>query len=402
VSETGESDRTGGIGTGDGHVSVGSPRDTLTEVRDRGSLAEALYYPRIEFRNTAWVKAAALFYNRIYRIVPRDVHPYDQDEIRPLLEDGTVGSPLDPARYAERAADEFLAKAKDTWSAAAIEGGTGEATTLAQLHEGKIDERLRKLYEELGFKLVNGYFNLPRELAHNYMLYLAQVIANENRLDLVTEEDSAWVASSYFASDGDFDDSPAWLAGEADSPGRFYLFCMLLEEIVPANISAIPVFRIIEFRKEFGPQMREFRASLEDLEEALHASHDPKVWKDRFMEAVQGYKMAIEQYKRASRILKVDGWLGFLGFTETAPAFAAQLLGAGSLSQMILLGAGLAIGAVWSLRSTQRSLRALRSKNPVVGLMDLESDAMDANDRVQGRGRLNLHLTNMMEEYIND
>jgi hypothetical protein len=55
----------------------------------------ALYYPLTALRDASLVKALALFYDRVYRIVPDNVRPDDHEELRPLLEEGCGSWTLD-------------------------------------------------------------------------------------------------------------------------------------------------------------------------------------------------------------------------------------------------------------------------------------------------------------------
>src|SRR5258708_1779895 len=43
-----------------------------------------LYYPHITFPGDAWVKLAAIYWDRLGRIVPQSIHPQDSDTVRRL------------------------------------------------------------------------------------------------------------------------------------------------------------------------------------------------------------------------------------------------------------------------------------------------------------------------------
>src|SRR5437588_12611117 len=46
-----------------------------------------LYYPSIEFNDDAWVKVAALYWDKLGRIVPSGYNPDDSDTIKQLTEE---------------------------------------------------------------------------------------------------------------------------------------------------------------------------------------------------------------------------------------------------------------------------------------------------------------------------
>ncbi len=109
----------------------------------------ALYYPHISLSDSAWVKAAALFYDALYRIVPDGIEPEDSDELKPLLEAGHIGRRIDPVRYAAQASERFLSKLDD-WNAAALTPQEGEYEEMTRIHADKTDERVRALFREAG------------------------------------------------------------------------------------------------------------------------------------------------------------------------------------------------------------------------------------------------------------
>jgi hypothetical protein len=365
-------------------------------------LGSALYYPHISFQNPAWVKAAALFYDRVYRIVPANATPDDPDELKPLLEDGSIGVAIDPKVYVSEAADSFLAKVGNEWSAAALSWSGVSHAPHSPLSDEKVDARIRSILQAEGLGVRDGWFDVPKEFSDNYMLYLARTIARRNGLVSVTNEDAAWTASVYFDCDGQLDEMPSWWAQMPADERKYYLFALFVEALVPANISEIPASRIASFRRDAAGQLKRMRESVSAIHAKLSLASDPQVWKGRFDDAVREYESAIKDYKAKAEDIKVKRWLGFSALGVTAPAFVAQLLNAPDLSMKILLGTGLAIGAVYSLVTTRRELRALRSDNYVSILADLSPGAPDVFHATQGRGGYNFHLTNLMEEYIND
>jgi hypothetical protein len=102
---------------------------------------DALYYPHIALKNPSWIKAMALLYDNIYRIVPDNVNPEDSSELGALLEEGSIGKKIDPAPYSYDVADEFMDKL-DGWNAAALDGDPDGEDTVTQLHVDKTDHKI--------------------------------------------------------------------------------------------------------------------------------------------------------------------------------------------------------------------------------------------------------------------
>jgi hypothetical protein len=65
-------------------------------------LNNALYYPYIAFNDSTWVKAMAMYYENIYRIVSDNIIPDDPEDLQPLLEDSSIGAVIDPVTYPGR------------------------------------------------------------------------------------------------------------------------------------------------------------------------------------------------------------------------------------------------------------------------------------------------------------
>jgi hypothetical protein len=57
-----------------------------------------LYYPFIHFRDEAWLKLSALYWDDVTRIVPKSYAPRDSRDVR-ALEDAGVLKRVDPSSY---------------------------------------------------------------------------------------------------------------------------------------------------------------------------------------------------------------------------------------------------------------------------------------------------------------
>src|SRR5437588_13023546 len=71
------------------------------------SFDSGLYYPYTHFRNAAWLKTAALYYDEIARVVPDPYETRDSIEVEELTEAGILKR-LDHTESAEAVADEFI------------------------------------------------------------------------------------------------------------------------------------------------------------------------------------------------------------------------------------------------------------------------------------------------------
>ena len=364
-------------------------------------IEDALYYPYIGFNNHNWLKAVSLFYNRIYRIVPSNVIPNDSQEVLPLLEDGTIGDGIDPTPYSKDASEEFLDNVEKKWDAAALTYSTEERGNLVRLHTDKTDEKVRNMFISMGYKKMENSMYIPTELASNYMLYLATVISQKNNLSSITENIAAWTATSYFNLDGSFEELTTPFDFVVGNENPFYLFSFIIHNLTLINIADIPAKDILKFRKKRKDEMNNLRYSISKIYNKLGKIEDHKIYMEQVKDTLEECKKAIEEYKKSADLLKVKGWFGIGVMGLPAPYALAKIFKIPDLSTSVLIGTGLAIGAIYSLRSMVQGLRDIRMRNPYSCLALMEGD-FSKYTRQRGGGDINFHLFNCMEEYIND
>lgn len=359
-----------------------------------------LYYPHIGLRNASLTKALALFYDHVYRIVPDNVIPDDNEELQPLLEEGSVGKMIDPAPYSQSASDEFPGKLGE-WDASALDGDPEDRQEISRLHVDKTDQRVRKLFEESGFQSDNDWVSVPVEIASIYMLYLSTVIAKKNNLSLITGDWGAWTGTSYFNLDGQIDHSLThdMLSEYVDDP--FGLFCLLVSEITPTNISEIPADKILAFRLKRSDEITNFRKCLNDLHEELKIINANEIKIDAINAKVKALAKAKSDYQDASDLIKVKGWTGVKMIGFPAPAIFGHLMEIPTASTVVLGATGLALGALFTIKSNVQDLKKLNRDNPASLLIEMDRSFKNYTSS-RGGGDMNYHAWNCMEEFVND
>lgn len=364
-------------------------------------IRNALYYPYIAFSNVSWIKAMAMFYENIYRIVPDNIVPDDPEALQPLLEDSSIGAMIDPAKYTKETADIFLDNIAN-WSAAALTASEAEEKEIAKLHTDKTDKKVKQLFKSLGYKETNKWLHIPTELASNYMLFLATEIGKRNQLNLITNEWAPWTATSYFNLNGGVD-KVIMPYGEGkdiiDDP--FALFCLILSEITPMNIHEIPADKIVNFRLKRKDEISRFRTAVSDLYDELRKLEDPKVRYDFISTKIDDLKKAKADYQKSADIIKAKGWFGvsFMGFP--APVALGTLFNIPVASTVALTIASIAIGGIFNIKNTKAELQKLNKDNPVSCLIQMRS-TFQKYTSFRGGGDMNFHAFSCMEEYVND
>ena len=361
---------------------------------------DALYYPHIGFTNAPLIKSLALFYDRIYRIVPNNLAPEDDSELQPLLEGGLVGAMVDPVKYADGASRDFLSKL-DGWGAAALCHEKKEEAKISRIHRDKIDWEVQRLFENAGYKFDNEWLHVPTKLASNYMLYLDTEIAEKNSLSLVTQNWGAWTGTSYFRLDGQLDESitPETSLELLDDP--YSLFGLIISELLPINIGEIPAEKILQFREKRVDEITRFRQAIFDLENELSTLDAEDIKIDRIQDKVSELERAKLDYQGAADLIKAKKWFGISLMGFPAPIFLGKLLGIPTASTITLGAAGLAIGALYSIKNSRQALHELNKKNVSSYLIALERHFKNYTN-ARGGGDINHHAWNCMEEYVND
>ena len=364
----------------------------------------ALYYPNIAFRNINWLKAMAMYYENIYRIVPNGIIPNDPIELQPLLEDSSIGAMIDPARYAKNTADVFLEKVEN-WHASALVRSDDDDEKFVMLHTSKTDQVVKNLFKSLGYKNTGSWMNIPTGLASNYMLFLATEIGKRNKLNLITSEWAPWTATTYFNLNGGIDESLfPYSSGEEyieliDDP--FALFCLIVSEIVPMNIAEIPAEKIVEFRMKRKDEILSFRMAVEALHGELQSLEDPKVRYDCIIGKIAKLKKAKQEYQDSADIINAKKWFGvsFMGFP--APIGLGSLFGLSTATIAVLTTSSIALGGLFNIKNSKVELRKLQRENPASYLFEM-GRSFKQYTRARGGGDINFHAYNCMEEYIND
>jgi hypothetical protein len=361
----------------------------------------ALYYPNINFHNTSWLKSMAMFYDKIYRIIPNDIIPEDNYDLQPLLEDTSIGRPIDPLNYSKKTSEEFLLK-KDEWDAAALLSNYDEDEQFERIHQDKTDYAVRELFKKLGYQETEEWLYVPTELASNYMLFLAKEIAKKNQLQLITNTWAPWTATTYFNMNGNIDESitPYDLESKYFTD-PFSLYSLILNEITPLNISEIPSHKIIQFREKRKDEIKNFRHTILELYNELQILDDPFVREDKIKDKIKEFQIAQKNYQDSADIIKAKGWFGvsFMGFP--APIALGKLFSIPYASTVALATTGLAIGGLFNIKNTKHELQKLQKENPISALVEMKKSFKNYSS-LRGQKDINYKAYTTMEEYVND
>jgi len=355
----------------------------------------ALYYPTIEFRDSAWLYSAALLWDRIYRIVPSSYVPNDPEDIKTLIDTGEIGIPIHPDTYAKSIAEEFVNKLQSgKWDAAALTCEIPE--DYARLHSDKVDIKLRELIIAKGrAKTEDEWLHVPAEFEAHYMTYLANAIAERNNLSILTDSTPAWTGATYFKYDGEVEDFPR-------EELTHVLAAVVIRDFIPNNINAISPKKLIKFRDKYRDERKRFMSAMQSAAARISSCDDPHIVRDLIQDIKKDVNLALRDYRQSLSVLNIATLTGIYSLTFPALTQVASMATGQGLSVETLAtvsGLGFAMGLVSGLSEGRDKRRKLGKESDYSYLIHLgrvwKKCAMYHND-------YNYYLCREMEEFIND
>ncbi|MFE9693031.1 DUF6236 family protein [Micromonospora sp. NPDC005806] len=378
----------------------------------------ALYHPYVDFRDEAWLKGAVLYWPKIARMVPDTTWTSgDSEAVRQFrdeldcivdvrLRQRDYGGPLDRVEQLFfRFLDLHLAALLPRYGVRRLgidpiaedRAGTGRVEPrdprLASMLPGKVlwslADRLADsgLLVQLQRQRDDGrreplpYLGLHRDLATLYLAVLADAVAAENRMAMVTD-----LPVTLAASGGWTIDSMAAVLLDDPEPASFarpepaQSFAVLaLAVAVPKGLRNVPVRRIIEARRRLQPELLAYRAYLDSLAPALAelgSVPDPAVRSAHLQMLVE--REIVDRIDATGRQLSKLGLepVRALLTTQTlVPPAALAMLGGALDLPPVVTGSGAVAATVVSATATMLGGRnQLRQAHPTGYLLGLRRE----------------------------
>lgn len=329
----------------------------------------ALYYPTIEFNNSKWLWTAALLWDRIYRIVPSGYKPQDSKNILELMSDGTIGDAIDPRKYSRNVADKFINKYNGSdWKAPALGEFKLMSTKYINLHKDKADVRVRNLM--VAKEMDNSkWIEVPEYIAGLYMLYLANNIAKEAKLELITDNSASWCGSNYFQYDGKIDDFETY----SDSPNK--LSYLIMQDFIPENILEVSPKDLLKFRERRKDERHNFLECMDSLALDISGCHEPKIINDIIEDHKKDILNAKKDFKKSMDIIKVVGWTGVK--SAVIPTIMPIMTAVNNLSESTKLwlnSAGIIFGLIAGFLDQKQKINDLKKGYKYNYLLEIKNE----------------------------
>jgi hypothetical protein len=344
-----------------------------------------LYYPFIHFRNEGWLKLAALYWDRMCRIVPVGVSLHDSDEVKRLLDDGGFIENSQPLGAALAVAEPFRNLVATHGDALQAKFGIdhreswpddrhtrlyapGRDPKLAYVFDEKMDKQL--LSDLYGHGLVATRSDDPRwigmhpKLVGVYMMALAEAMALELGARPLTDEAFDHVAVSGFTmkrlaavlleQPELAEPTPAGAEREVEEA----MASLAFSYVMPAAPAHVPAKEIVKLRNTYAEERGLFQAEVANLTANLvnlHDVRDPSVVEQHLKtEYAKTLAPRLERLRKGLRSANIDTVDSAMAVSVALPAgLAAALTAAGlTLAAPATAVAGVAFAA-WTIRRKQ-------------------------------------------------
>ncbi len=364
-----------------------------------------LYYPYIHVRDEAWLKAAALYWPSIRRLVPNRYRKHDNPtayrlaEAQVLRDEDTanmpgVGTVVRSLRAnAHRLTKDYnIERALTTWNGQAWSEGSfcgSICPELAWIHVSKISLDTVDYLTSLGLALPlvsplsgstsSGWIGLHPTLAGVYMTALAVRISEEAQFCPLTDQ----VELRITVPNRDEQSAMRLLLGretdmtEEIEPAGVDTYVMLaMQYAIPKNIVEVPVDDIIKCREELAEELQGFQdyvnsrqAELTELAAIPDGPRHLEAFTDYVEHTIDIPLMKLEKGLALHKLEPARSL--FLTGTFVPPAAAATALSAVGATPAMATATGTvtAIGNAWWQIANVR--RAARSNSPVAYILDV-------------------------------
>lgn len=362
-----------------------------------------LYYPYTHFRDSDWLKLAALYWPNMARIVPPGLPLVDDDVTKALSDE--LGFIIDlPPESGLASTSEKMLRILDDFRDIVVEqyelthgadygiatsGGppmaefvsvshgnssttvrwpgprlgsmsTRSFTTLVGIHNDKLTTLLRHRLRSLRLAIRDGeWLGVHPNIAWAYTSLLTAELAEANNLVPVTDQQVAYSALAWtperFAEL--FFDSFAAPRPHPDPAGAVGLLALRL--VMPVDLSSVPVSKIIKVRRRHGAQFDAFGQLIADaaaeLADELSMVSDPTIL-DTYLanEVTKRFERPLTDLRATLRDVGVESTLNATTIKFELPAAAAAVAGGWLTDEPIVAGAGAAFGLATIRRAARR------------------------------------------------
>ncbi|MFC6421936.1 DUF6236 family protein [Ornithinimicrobium tianjinense] len=379
-------------------------------------LQSALYYPYIHVRDDAWLKAAALYWKRVDRIVPRDYPTRDSRTVKVLGDElGFIESrrPGAAAVEASRLFLDLLEVRGDELAAslrvqpdrgalrehhdAPVDGGLSPGGSIGYIFAEKLSTELISAMVESGLAVgasddhgrhrrlsmsvgSANWIGMDSRLAATYMTVLTRLTADHFHLDPVTDVPLAHVAMDAMSVD---EVARALLGEGMVSPVarpqtlQQRVAVLAIESVIPRRIGLIDATDIVRFRKRHEDLLGDFQKAVASAAQELRQlpeDVDSAILREHVIEVTRRHLLhPRDELRGALQLFGLETARSLV--TLQLPLSASGGVALGALTDPIV-GTGAGVGAVllaYGVNEASRRRELRRRDGAANYLLELES-----------------------------
>ena len=371
-----------------------------------------LYFPYFHFPNDEWLKVSSLYWDKVYRIVPKNYRTDRDTKVVTELEQHSFIRSVNPEEYEgdlNFIKTQFLKlivdhekelvkcygiENRDQWHDVEIVNPNAPPSLdrrFEHIFDKKLDHELIGMLEKTGLAMredesrYSGWIGMHPRLANVYMAALAELLANRTQTNPLTNE-----AINYFAVGGftferlaqvllpDAKVIPTTLAQEELEA---YLANIAIQTVMPKNIYDVSVENIIAIREKYSGQFGVFQDFIHRIVVELpnlKAVEGQQFVNDHLeAEFTKNIKPKLDELDDAINSLGIETVPTILNMEVNVPTVLAGggvLAGAFAVNPILGATAAVAMGIVKIIGDKRKALKNEISKSDVAYLMNIRDD----------------------------
>lgn len=350
--------------------------------------AIGLYYPYIHFQDDLWVKQAALYWDKVARIVPAGYDGlHDSTLVSRLRDELDLVSNYEPEWPTVRAVSEELIELIQEHEGALRERFDpavhleSSTDSLAYLYHTKMDHQLVRVLQESGlgtYRRVGGeadhaWLGVHPRIGQVFMTALASEMARRGALEVVSDNERFAVAGcgfplkQQFANLVDGDGGAALPVGETVEG---MLGVAAIECVLPANLEVLTVEEIANFREDTIEERAAYRKAIGSLAVDVEGVSSEAALVDHVQTKGAEIGAAVKKLEGKMNGLLGDTVIDAFGVSKDLPDLFKHALGSigiGLANPWIAAG-GYALALVKSVREKRGEMQDLK-ENPYAYLV---------------------------------
>lgn len=369
-----------------------------------------LYYPYFHVRDDRWLKAAALYWPRIVRIVPEDYATRDSETVRVLSSELGFIESIPPGKSVDAVAPRFLELLADHTDLLRSRLGVGpedvrsflahgtamgrpgrETSRVGALHSSQVSPDLLDALVDAGlahpgrlslsYEVDRSWVVMDESLVSLYTSVLSEHFASTNQLQLTTDQPDAYAitnqwSATHMAAALLKIRAPVATTAEPELVQRLAFLALAL--VVPAELDRLPVRKVVELRERHGKEFLEFGQAVDQAaDELAHlAGMNDEQMLQRYLEdeVNSRFRLPLEELRGRLQEMRLGTAVMAVNVKTELPTTLALAGGAWLAEHSLVAGTTAAALGLLSIRrdARQQKEEALQTAGPASFLFHTE------------------------------